>query len=89
MSTVEKMKTYSEDVKQIAILIRNGFYAEEFAEEEFEVVLDNNVWFQDEKLMDRAVKVHQYFPCVEEAKKVLKFLQMANPVCGKMFVEHL
>lgn len=97
MSTTEKMKTYNDEVVQIAKIIQNGFYGnrrqctDPAPHDEFDIEFDANdgEWLEDEELMERAEKVYQYFPCVEEARKVLNFLQMANPVCGKMFVEHL
>lgn len=83
MSTTEKMKTYNKDVQEIAKAIRDGFFSEDYSESQWQGDMN---YLQDEEFMDKAVKIHQYFPNVKEAKKVLNFLQMANPVIGKMFV---
>jgi hypothetical protein len=78
------MKTYNGEVQQIAKLIQDKFYADRHPEWD-----GDEDYLSDLELMERAEKIHQYFPEVNDAKKVLSFLQNANPVVGKMFVEHL
>ena len=86
MSTTDKMKAYNNEIEQIAKLIHEKFYANHNMEWDGD---ENEYYINDVELLERAEKIHQYFPKVNDAKNVLSFLQNANPVIGKMLVEHI
>lgn len=82
------MKSYNSEVVQIAQVIKQNFYATDLEENQWNTDKDLIDW-EESQFMEKAEKIHQYFPNVEEARRVVNFLSTANPVVGRLFVEQL